>query len=154
MDTTAIHSAERVKPTKLAEYLEVMSRSVFTAGISRKVVDSKWPGTKEAFDNFDPEKVARYTEDDKARLLQDKRIIRNRRKVDAIVENAIRLLELDREYNGFHNYLHSKGNYEALARDLRKQFKFIGEMGTNLFLWYTGEEVPPWHNWDGTHDGK
>ena len=92
------------KPKDLAGYLETMSRAVFSAGMSSKVIDAKWPGFAEAFDGFDPERVAAYTPDDVERLMADTRIVRNRKKVEATVHNAGELILVDREYGGVEAY--------------------------------------------------
>ncbi len=144
----------KIKPESLADYLEVMSKSVFQTGISWKVVEAKWPGTQEAFRGFDPVKVSKFTMAEIDSLVQDKRIIRNRRKVEAIVGNAQRLLELDSRFGGFRKYLRSFASFEDLTKDLRKQFKFLGEMGAYHFLWVVGEDVPPWEQWSLVHMAK
>jgi len=64
------------------------------------------------------------------------------------------MLELDKEYKGFRNYLRSKKTYDELTTDLRKQFKFLGDMGSYHFLWVVGEKVPDWEKWAATHMGK
>lgn len=94
-------------PTSLAGYLETMSRAIFSAGMGSRVIDAKWPGTVEAFEGFDPEKVASYTPADVDRLLTDTRIVRNRGKVEAIVHNAGELIRVDREFGGVEEYLAS-----------------------------------------------
>lgn len=68
----------RVKPTGLADYLDALSKPVFQAGISWKVVDTKWPSIREAFHHFDPEWVAGLSPRDVDRLAADPRVIRNR----------------------------------------------------------------------------
>ena len=138
---------KQVQPKGLADYLDVMSKSVFQTGISWRVVDSKWPGIQEAFQGFDPAVVSAFTIEDIDRLIQDTRIIRNRRKVEAIISNANRMLELDRAQGGFRNYLRSHADFEALVKDLKKQFKFLGDMGAYHFLWVVSEEVPPYEEW-------
>ena len=52
----------QVKPEGLADYLEVMSKAVFQSGMSWKVVEGKWDGTREAFHDFDAAKVASMSE--------------------------------------------------------------------------------------------
>jgi 3-methyladenine DNA glycosylase Tag len=138
---------EKIRPQSLADYLEIMSKSVFQSGISWRVVDAKWAGIKEAFRGFDPEAVSKLTVPEIDRLAQDASIIRNRRKIEAIVENARRLLELDKLHGGFPKYLRSFASFEELTRDLCKQFKFVGEMGAYHFLWVVGEKVPSWDEW-------
>ncbi len=88
---------EKIVPASLDDYLEVMSKSVFQSGISWKVVENKWPGTKEAFHDFDVHKVANLIEPEIDELAQDTRVIRNRRKLEAIVHNAQSMLRLDKE---------------------------------------------------------
>lgn len=140
---------KRIQPKSLADYLEAMSKSVFQTGISWKVVDAKWLGTRNAFRGFDPEVVAQLSLQDIDALAQDTRIIRNRRKIEAIVSNARRMVELDREYGGFRNYLRSHGSFQELLKDLKKQFRFLGDTGSYVFLWMVGEEVPPHEHWIG-----
>ena len=60
----------------------------FQSGLSWAVVLRKRPGLRAAFDDFDPEVVARYTEADIERLLADPGIVRNRRKIEAAITNA------------------------------------------------------------------
>ena len=45
---------EKIRPRGLGDYLEVMSKAVFQPGMSWKVVDAKWPGTREAFPRVRP----------------------------------------------------------------------------------------------------
>ena len=135
---------ERIEPQGLADYLDVMSKPVMQAGISWRVVNAKWPGIRDAFRGFDPAAVANLTESELDDLTSDQRVIRNRRKIEAIVGNAQRMLELERSHGGFRNYLRSHGSFEALVKDLRKQFKFIGDMGAYHFLYVVGEDVPPY----------
>ena len=45
---------QQITPTKLADYLEVMTKAVFEGGINWKVIENKWPGFREAFHEFDP----------------------------------------------------------------------------------------------------
>ena len=137
----------RINPQSPGDYLEIMSKVVFQSGMSYKIVDSKWPGIREAFHGFDAAKVAGMTPSDVDRLTQDTKVIRNRRKLESIVGNAQRLLELDSEFGGFQKYLRSHGDFASLVKDLRKQFKFLGEMGCYYYLYVVGEEVPPHDEW-------
>jgi 3-methyladenine DNA glycosylase Tag len=145
---------KKIKVESLADYMEAMSESVFQTGISWRVVEAKWPGIKKAFYGFDPEVISRLTFSQIADLARDARVIRNHRKIAAIVANGYRLLALDKQYGGFRNYLRSFGSYDALAADLRKQFKFLGDTGIYRFLYVVGEEVPPWEAWSAAHGIK
>jgi DNA-3-methyladenine glycosylase I len=137
----------QVDATKPGDFLEVMTRAVFQSGISWKVVEAKWPGMRRAFANFDAKKVARLGPEDVDRLMADASVIRNRRKIEATIENAVELLALDKEYGGFREYLRSHGSFEELVADLRRRFKFLGDTGSYYFLHVVGEQVPSHEEW-------
>ncbi len=124
----------QIEPTSLRDYLEMMSRAIFSAGLSWRVIEAKWPGSVKAFDRFDPEKVAGYTPDDIERLMADPGVIHNRKKVEAIVTNAGELIVTDREFGGIEHYLESFPTSELLVADLHKRFKFMGEFAARYFL--------------------
>jgi 3-methyladenine DNA glycosylase Tag len=142
---------EQISPQSLDDYLEVMSKAVFQSGMSWKVVEAKWPGTREAFHDFHVGEVADLTPPDIDALAQDQRVIRNRRKLEAIVSNARRILELDKEYGSFQAYLRSQGDFDATLKQMRKDFKFMGPMGVYYLLYVVGEEVPPHDQFEATY---
>ena len=146
-----MQAPQQIEPTGLADYLEVMTKAVFQSGMSWQVVEAKWGGFREAFAGFDPATVAAFTGDDVERLVEDARIIRNRRKIEATIHNAQVMLELDREYKGFGRYLRSQPDYEALVADLRGNFKFVGDSGAYYFLYVVGEPTPPHEEWMAAH---
>ncbi len=129
-------------PKELSGYLDALARVMFQAGISWRVVDAKWPGIREAFHGFDVQRVAKFREADIDRLMGDTRVIRNRKKLEAIRENAREMLALDTEYKGFKRYLDSLGDFEASKKDLHKHFAFVGDAGSWYFLWMVGRKVP------------
>ena len=134
-------------PKDLAGYLDAMARVMFQTGISWRVVDAKWPGIREAFFGFDPDRVVKFKPRDIDRLMGDTRVIRNRKKLEAIVANARRMLELNAEYKGFKRYLDSLGDFEATKKELHKQFAYMGDAGTWFFLWQVGRKVPAHEGW-------
>jgi 3-methyladenine DNA glycosylase Tag len=137
-----VEAPERITPRGLADYLEVMTRAVFQSGMSWRVIEAKWDGFREAFHGFDPERVAALSPEEVDDLGGDTRIIRNRRKIQATVENAETLLELDREHGGFDRYLDSFGGFEEKVAALRKEFRFLGDFGAYYLLYVVGHEVP------------
>ena len=139
-----------INPQGPGDYLEIMSKVVFQAGMSYKVVEAKWPGIRAAFHGFDAAKVAGMTPPEIDQLAQDTRVIRNRRKLESVVSSAQRLLELDSEFGGFRNYLRSQRDFASLVKDLRKQFKFLGDMGCYYYLYVVGKEVPPHEEWQAS----
>ena len=124
-----------------------MSKAVFQSGMSWKVIENKWPGIREAMRDFDADAVATLSERDIDALVQDTRVIRNRRKLEAIAGNAMRMVELNNEHGSFRDYLRSHEDFDALVKDLRRQFRFLGETGCYFFLYVAGEEVPPYEEW-------
>lgn len=74
---------------------EHLCLEVFQAGLSWRTVLEKREGFRAAFAGFDPKTIARFTDDDVDRLMQDAGIIRNRQKIEAVIHNAGRFLELD-----------------------------------------------------------
>ena len=140
--TTHHEAPEQIVPQSLDDYLEVMTKAVFQSGLSWRVVNAKWPGFQAGFKSFDVAAVAAMGDPEVDALAADPAIVRNRRKIAATVHNARRLIELEDEYDGIRNYLRSHGDFNALLKDVRKQFKFMGDMGTYYWLYVLGEEVP------------
>jgi Methyladenine glycosylase len=138
---------KRIKPKSLADYLDVMSRIGFEAGLSWRVVDAKWDDIRRAFHGFDPERVARMAPPAVDKLLEDDRLIRSRRKIEATIDNAATMLALDGEHKSFRRYLRSHADFESTVKDLRKRFKFLGDNGAYRFLWIVGEQVPSYEEW-------
>ena len=134
---------KQIKPKRLNDYLEVMTKAAFQSGISWRVVESKWPGFKEAMFDFDPERIAHLSPKEVDALAADTRIIRNRRKIEATVSNAETMLELNDQFGSFRKYLRSHEEFASTVGDLKKRFKFVGDMGAYYFLHVVGQEVPP-----------
>lgn len=117
------------------------------AGLSWSTVLKRRDGYRQAFAGFNAAAVARFTEEDVQRLLQDPGIIRNQLKIRAAVNNAQRFLEVQQQFGSFSNYIwqfvndkpivnHWNGlrqvpatsaESDALSKDLKKRgFKFVG----------------------------
>lgn len=110
------------------------------AGLSWLTILKKRAAFHDAFEGFDPAVVARYGDKDRERLLADARIIRNRLKVDAAIENARRVCALREEHGSFAAWLDAQ---HPLAKDdwvrlFKKTFKFTGGEITGEFLMSTG----------------
>src|SRR5215467_311803 len=109
-------------PADGSGYLDALARVMFQTGISWRVVDAKWPGIRAAFEGFDPDTVAALGAPDIDRLMGDTRVIRNRRKLEAVVANARLMRDLAREHGGFGRYLDSLGDFQAARAELKKRF--------------------------------
>jgi DNA-3-methyladenine glycosylase I len=153
MSPSAAPGWSPARPTSLAGYLEALSRPVFSTGMSYRVVEAKWADISAAFHGFDPVRVAAMTPDDIERLVDDPRVIRNRKKLEAMIQNAERLLELDGEPGGFAGWLDSLGSFEDTVAGLRGEFRFVGDNGAYLFLWTIDRPVPPHQEWFAAHRG-
>jgi DNA-3-methyladenine glycosylase I len=84
------------------------------AGLSWETILKKREGYREAFDQFDAEKIAKYSDDKIESLLQNPNIIRNRLKVKSAVLNAQLFLEVQKEYGSFDTYymaIYRRKNY-------------------------------------------
>ncbi len=141
----------KIQPNGLADYLEELSKVIMETGMNWRVIEGKWPGIRDAFDGFDPMKVADLAPPDIDRLMADPRVIRRRPKLEAIVDNARQMVDLEKQHGSFRQYLRSHGGFEQTSADLRKRFKFVGDMGAYHFLYVVGEDVPNYHEWCETH---
>ncbi|GAC1306194.1 MAG: hypothetical protein NVSMB19_18140 [Vulcanimicrobiaceae bacterium] len=143
---------ERAEPSELAGYLAVMSRAIFQAGLSWKLIDAKWDAYLRLFDGFDPVLVGAYGDGDVERIMADGGVVRTRKKIVATIENARTMLALERA-GGFRTYLRSFATYDDLARDLRARFRFVGELSAYYFAFLVGERVPRFELWERTIPG-
>jgi DNA-3-methyladenine glycosylase I len=117
------------------------------AGLSWITILRKAENFRKAYHGFDIERVANYGEKDRARLLADPGIIRNRLKINAAIVNAQKILELRKEYDSFMGWLDANHprSKEEWTKLFKKTFVFTGGEIVNEFLISTGYLV-------GAHD--
>lgn len=110
------------------------------AGLSWETILKKEANFRNAYDDFDLEKVASYTEQDRERLLTDAGIIRNRLKINAAIENAKTILILQQEYGSFGKWLahHHPKSKDEWVKIFKKTFRFTGGEIVNEFLMSIG----------------
>jgi DNA-3-methyladenine glycosylase I len=129
------------------------------AGLSWQTVLNKRENYRKAFSQFDAKKIARYGEADKARLLANPGIIRNRLKVDATILNAQAFLRVQKEFESFDAYIWQfaggkpidhrlesmkdvparTAESDAMSKDLLKRgFKFVGSTICYAFMQAVG----------------
>lgn len=129
------------------------------AGLSWQTILNRRETYRAAFDNFDPEKMAKYGEKDVARLLADPGIIRNRLKVRAAIQNAQAFLQVQQEFGSFDAYIWqfvgdtpinhklssmkvvpaSTPESDAMSKNLKKRgFSFVGSTICYAFMQATG----------------
>ena len=120
---------------------EMLLLESFQAGLSWECVLNKREAFKEVFDNFNYQKISNYNEEKIEELLNNKNIIRNKRKIKSAITNAKIFMDIQKEYQSFSNYLWSFTNNEiiyeydkttsslsdTISKDLKKRgMKFVG----------------------------
>jgi DNA-3-methyladenine glycosylase I len=110
------------------------------AGLSWETMLKKREGFRQAYDGFDVDRVAAYGEAERARLLADPGIIRNRLKVDAAIHNAQVIQQLRRSHGSFAGWLdaHHPLDKPSWVKLFKKTFRFTGGEITGEFLMSLG----------------
>jgi len=110
------------------------------AGLSWETILKKEKTFRKAYSNFKIKKIAAYTEADKKRLMNDAGIIRNRLKINAAIENAKTILQLQKEFGSFEKWLqqHHPKTKEEWVKLFKKTFRFTGGEIVNEFLMSIG----------------
>lgn len=110
------------------------------AGLSWETILKKEEAFRMAYSQFNIQAVAAYTEADRARLLQDAGIIRNRLKINAAIENAKVIVQLQDEFGSFEQWLlhHHPKTKEEWVKLFKKHFRFMGGEIVNEFLMSIG----------------
>lgn len=110
------------------------------AGLNWLTILKKQDNFRVAFNNFEIEKIARYDIKKKESLLQDAGIIRNRLKIEAVIYNANRVLELQKEFGSFKKWLdlNTGKDLKEWTTLFKKNFKFTGGLIVEEFLMSTG----------------
>jgi DNA-3-methyladenine glycosylase I len=127
----------------------------FQAGLSWSIILRKREAFRKAFKGFDPNKVARFTEKDIARLLEDPGIVRSRAKIEATINGARFYLAMQKDGNDFGQYIWKLAGgkpimnrgpvptstplSEEISRNLKKLgFKFVGPVIVSAWMQATG----------------
>lgn len=135
------HEFEYGFPTEDERVLfERFCLEIFQAGLSWEIILKRRAGLNEAFAGFDPDVLATWGEEESARLLADPRIIRNRLKVKAILNNARTVIALREQYGSFAGWLaaHHPLTRAGWTKLFRKTFTFTGGEIVNELLMSTG----------------
>lgn len=128
-----------IKKDSDRELFEKLCLECFQAGLSWRTVLYKRDAFRECFFDFDPIKVADIIPEYVEELMQDTRIIRNRRKIEAVVRNAKKHCVIFDENGSFHNYVYSFKSGDALSKDLKKKgYRFVGPTICESFLMSVG----------------
>lgn len=136
-----------VRPITESRYFEAFGLCILHAGLGWIMVLRKRDQLMAAFEGWDPIKIAKYDGDDMERLMEAPGMIRNFQKVNSIIHNASKFLEVESEFGSFSDYLwrftngqtlvcnaqdggectNGRREAEAISKDLKKRgFKFAG----------------------------
>jgi len=135
------------RPPSDEAYFENMCRVIFQAGLNWRVIDNKWPTTRQAFANFEIRKVASFSSADVERLMKDTGIVRNKSKIEAAIYNAQGFQAIAQLFGSFQRYLDGldkSNNYAGVIKELTHKFKRLGPASASLFLYTVGEKIEPW----------
>lgn len=129
------------------KHFEFLLLETMQAGLSWYTVLVKRENYRQAFANFDPQLVAKFTASDVDKLMQNAGLIRNRRKLEAAITNAQQFLKIQQEFGSFDKYIWGFSEHQVIdnpwndlsqapatselsdrvAKDLKKRgFKFVG----------------------------
>ena len=110
------------------------------AGLSWETILKKKENFFKAFDDFDIDKVSRYTDKKKEKLMQDAGIIRNRLKIEATIHNAKSIKAIQQEFGSFKIWLdqHHPKTKDEWVKLFKQTFRFTGGEIVNEFLMSTG----------------
>ena len=138
---------------------EFLTLEGFQAGLTWELILKRRVALRKAFDNFNPEKIARYMDEDVERLMNDPGVIRNRAKILAVIDNAGRFREVRKEFGSFDAFIwkfvqgrtinHALRDFSnlpaeskesrAMSRELKKRgFKFVGPTICYAFMQAVG----------------
>jgi DNA-3-methyladenine glycosylase I len=158
---TIYHDDEWGRPVTDERHLfEMLTLEAFQAGLSWLTILRKRDAFRHAFAEFEPRAVAAFDDTDRARLLNDAGIVRNRAKIDATIGNATAFLAVADEFGSFAAFLNTRfpprpkrlppeatmgdlpattPKSDALSRDLKKLgFRFVGSTIVYSFMQATG----------------
>jgi len=138
---------------------EFLTLEGFQAGLTWELILKRRKALRKAFDNFNPDKIARYTDEDVERLMKDPGVIRNRAKILAAINNAERFVEVRKEFGSFDAFIwkfvqgktmnHGLKDFSSLpadseesktmSKELKKRgFKFVGPTICYAFMQAVG----------------
>lgn len=150
----AYHDEEYGRLNLDDDYLfEMLVLETMEAGLSFELILQKRDAMREAFDGFDYEKIATYDEAKLETFYENKDLIRNKKKIQAMVSNARAFIKIREDFGDFKSYLRtfiiepidykrregesicSSGLSERLSKDLKKRgFKFTGPVVIHSFM--------------------
>ena len=124
---------------------EIMCLQVFQAGLTWRMILARRDSFRQAFHGWRIDRVAAMGADSVERLAQDAAIIRNRKKIEACIDNARTVQSIQRDYGSFCNWFYNVLQSDDLAelqKALRGSFKFMGPEIARMWLMASGRIEP------------
>ena len=110
-------------------FFEKLVGTIHVSGYRVSILRNRWDDIKEAFSNYDIYKVGQYTDEDLKKMMDNPKLIRNKRKLKACIENAKIMREISEEYGSFGEYLdRNKNNLQKLKEELITKFHYLGNI--------------------------
>ncbi len=124
-------------------WLSTMTRCIFQAGFNWKVIEAKWAGFEDAFEEFAPARWAMATDEDLDRLSKDTRIVRNPQKIRTVRENAVFLTDLAKAHGSAARFFaeYPADDQVGLLDILKKRGSRLGGMTAQYFLRFSGKDA-------------
>lgn len=137
------NTARKIKAVSDDRYLSQMLLRVFSAGLSHKMVASKWPDFETVFFGFNPARVRAMSDESLEGLMGDKRVIRHWGKLKSVRANAAAMCDVAAEGGGFGAWLADwpEDDIVGLWADMATRFSQMGGSSTPRFLRMVGKDT-------------
>lgn len=128
---------------KISDDYELFGRFILEinqAGLSWDIILKREEQFRLAFENYNFDRIAHYSALDVDHLMTNEGIIRNRKKIEAVIYNANQVIALRKEYGSFFNWIESNQtkNIDEWVKLFKKYFKFVGIEIVKEFLFSIG----------------
>jgi len=127
------------KPKNDDEFLKHIAKIIFVAGFRYSIVEERWPLIKKAFHDFSVERLSKFDEKGVDKLMKAKGMIKNKGKIEAIIENAKKCKKLQGEYGSVLKWIGNlKKNYKKnplFNPSLEESFKTFDRIGKVTSGW-------------------
>jgi 3-methyladenine DNA glycosylase Tag len=138
-----VKNAQQLQSLPDDRYLSAMTMCIFRAGFVWRVIEHKWPGFEQAFNNFNPLGNAHCSDERLEELVQDTRIVRNMQKIKTVRENAMLILDKRRSDGSFGNWIAQwpSSDIVGLWAQLKKSGARLGGNTSAMFLRTVGKDT-------------
>lgn len=110
-------------------FYEKLVGTIHVSGYKVSILRNRWGDIKKAFSNYDINKVSQYSGKDLEKMMNNSKLIRNKRKLQACIENAKIMKEISTKYSSFGKYLdENKNNLKRLKEELIRKFYYLGNV--------------------------